>query len=227
MLDVGCGVGTITADVASAVTPGCVLGIDRDESLIEIARSRQPTLDNLSFHKADVLALDIENVFNVATAARTLQWVSDPGAALRRMRAAVRPGGLVVVLDYNHESSSWYPEPPRRFREFYRAFLDWRASRGWDNWMADHLPALFESAALSAITSEPQHEIAKRGDADFEAQLDIWPKVIESLGPQVAAHAAISPSELVLARTEYRHWVRDSAERQVLDLHAVVGIRPV
>src|SRR5437763_1221574 len=52
-------------------------------------------------------------------------------------------GGVVIVLDYDQAANAWAPEPPRTFRVFYRAFLDWRRANGWDNEMASHLPALF------------------------------------------------------------------------------------
>ena len=130
VLDAGCGIGSITAGIAAAVGPrGSVMGLDRDESLLRIARRDHAGIGNLEFQTGDLLELNSAPRFDIVTAARLVQWISEPAEAVRRMAAATRPGGLVVTLDYNHELNSWMPDPPAEFRLFYDAFLDWR-SRG-------------------------------------------------------------------------------------------------
>ena len=119
----------------------------------------------------------------MVTAARTLQWVADAGAALERMARAARPGGQVVVLDYNHVLNTWEPQPPPAFATFYARFLEWRASNGWDNEMANHCPRLFEQAGLEQIRSHVQDDVAVSTDADFDEKTSIWIQVIDNLGP--------------------------------------------
>jgi ubiquinone/menaquinone biosynthesis C-methylase UbiE len=100
---VGCGTGAITAEIARAVGPGGkVLGVDRDASLLDIARSEHRALANLRFETADATALHLRERFDMVSAARVLQWVGEPAAALQKIKEAAKPGGLVVVLDYNH-----------------------------------------------------------------------------------------------------------------------------
>lgn len=58
VLDVGCGTGAITAGMARIVGPeGHVLGLDRDESLLALARREHQSVQNLSFQNGDVLLL--------------------------------------------------------------------------------------------------------------------------------------------------------------------------
>lgn len=52
---------------------------------------------------------------------RTPKWLADLLAALRKMAAATKPGGRVVVLDYNHEKIRWEPDPPASMQAFYAA----------------------------------------------------------------------------------------------------------
>ena len=85
------------------------------------------------------------------TAARVLQWIADPALALARMKAAAKPNGKLVVLDFKHAKNKWQPQPRPEFSRFYQAFLDWRRANQWDNEMADHLLALFRSAGLVSI----------------------------------------------------------------------------
>ena len=76
VLDVGCGTGAITVGIAGQVGPARrVLGIDRDESLLSIARREHGGVPNLEFQRADVLDLMIEPGFDIVTAARALQWI--------------------------------------------------------------------------------------------------------------------------------------------------------
>src|SRR5262249_36394559 len=147
VLDVGCGTGAITAGIARAVGPtGWAVGIDRDPSLLAIAREEHGSLENLSFEEGDALSIPFDSIFDVATAARTLQWISRPEEAAAQMARTVKRGGLIVLLDYNHVNNTWEPDPPPAFRHFYDAFLAWRESNGWDNRIGGRLAALLLGA---------------------------------------------------------------------------------
>jgi ubiquinone/menaquinone biosynthesis C-methylase UbiE len=149
VLDVGCGSGAITRGIAAAVGPiGTVVGVDINEELLAQAVASSSGQSNLSFEIADVTRLGYHDEFDVATAARVLQWLADPLLALRGMVAAVKPGGQVVVLDYNHVRAHWEPDPPQAFKRFYEAFLHWRASAGMDNEIADHLAEMLSNLDL-------------------------------------------------------------------------------
>src|ERR1035441_1848618 len=137
VLDVGCGTGAITADIARIVgRGGMVVGLDRDDANLAIARQEHHGIDNLRFQNGDILTLDFESDFksgfDIVTAARTLQWISEPDRAVGQMKRAAKAGGCVVILDYNLEDTGWEPDPPADFKRFYRAFLDWRTANDWD-----------------------------------------------------------------------------------------------
>ena len=224
VLDVGCGVGAITVGIAKAVAPGgCVLGIDRDESLLAIAREASADIPNLTLVCGDATELDRNQQFDIVTAARTLQWIALPERAVRSMARATKPGGLVVVLDYSHAQNTWEPEPPREFQTFYQAFHAWRAANQWDNEMADHLPVLFQDAGLIDVEIHVQDEIACRGEADFDSRAALWVDVIDNVGERIAAAGFCSSALRQEARTSYAAWVRSDLQRQALALSAVVG----
>src|SRR5260370_26768550 len=115
VLDVGCGTGAITADIARAVGPdGMALGIDRDEANVAGAARQYAGLENLDFQTADILALDEEfhNRFDIVTAARTIQWISEPQTAIRNMKNPAQSVGPVTVLASNLAQPPSDPPPP-------------------------------------------------------------------------------------------------------------------
>jgi len=227
VLDVGCGTGAITAGVAKAVGPhGYVAGIDRDEVLLELARTEHGAVPNLRFERGDVTGLRFRAQFDIATAARTLQWIADPALAISQMKLAAKTGGMLVVLDYNHASNTWDPEPPSEFKRFYSAFLAWRDANGWDNGMADHVPELFRAAGLADVTSRAQDEVALRGGEEFAERTALWSEVIENVGEQLAGAGFCTELELKEARECYRRWVKTELVKQTLTMRAVAGTVP-
>ncbi|MGI5531374.1 class I SAM-dependent methyltransferase [Streptomyces syringium] len=115
VLDIGCGPGTITADLAALVPQGQVTGLDAAADVLERARAvaRERGLDNVRFTTGDVHALDFpDGSFDVVHAHQVLQHVGDPVAALREMRRVCRPGGVVAVRDADYAAMTWYPRVP-------------------------------------------------------------------------------------------------------------------
>lgn len=227
VLDVGCGSGTITEGIARAVQPdGAAVGLDRDAALIERARAREPKPAGLSYRVGSVLDLAEHDAYDVVTAARALQWIPDADAALARMVAAVRPRGIVLVLDYDHADLVWEPRPPDAVRAFYDAFLAWREAGGLDNRMGSSLPERFARAGLTEIRSTAADEVVERAESGFASSLRIWGVVMADIGPEVVRNGHLSPTGLAEAARDYARFCAESARRQHMVLRAVEGTRP-
>ena len=115
VLDVGCGPGTITADLAALVAPGRVTAVDAAPDVVDKARAvaAERGLDNVEFAVADVHALDFpDDSFDVVHAHQVLQHVGDPVQALREMRRVCRPGGVIAARDSDYGAFAWFPELP-------------------------------------------------------------------------------------------------------------------
>ncbi|MGW7435231.1 methyltransferase domain-containing protein [Streptomyces sp. NPDC054849] len=117
VLDVGCGPGTITADLAELVAPGGrVTAVDAAEDVLAQARAHAQERGLgavVSFGTADVHALDFpDDSFDVVHAHQVLQHVGDPVQALREMRRVCRPGGVVAARDADYAAMTWYPAAP-------------------------------------------------------------------------------------------------------------------
>ncbi|MER7583413.1 methyltransferase domain-containing protein [Kitasatospora sp. NPDC097691] len=126
LLDIGCGPGTITADLAELVGPdGRVVAVDTSAEVLERAADHVAGrgLSNVVFEQADVHRLPYrDGEFDVVHAHQVLQHVADRVAALREMRRVAAPGGVVAARDVDYASMTWFPEVPAldRWLELYR-----------------------------------------------------------------------------------------------------------
>ncbi|MDH6112613.1 SAM-dependent methyltransferase [Kitasatospora sp. MAP12-15] len=116
VLDVGCGPGTITADLAELVGPGGrVVAVDTSPDVLRQAAEYVASrgIGHVEFAVADVGALPYAaGEFDVVHAHQVLQHVGDPVAALREMRRVSAPGGLVAARDADYAAMAWYPQLP-------------------------------------------------------------------------------------------------------------------
>ena len=114
VLDVGCGPGTITIDLATLVPQGQVIGLDYAQEVVEQARATaaERRIGNVTFQVGDITtALDYpDGTFDVVHAHQVLQHVGDPVRALREMRRVAKPGGIVAVRETDFSAMTWYPE---------------------------------------------------------------------------------------------------------------------
>jgi SAM-dependent methyltransferase len=152
VLDIGCGPGTITADLATRVAPGPVLAVDQVADVLDVARAGVAghNLSNVSFSTADVHRLDFpDGTFDVVHAHQVLQHVADPVQALREMRRVCVPGGVVAARDADYAGFIWFPQLPALdlWRDLYeqvhrgnggepdagRRLLSWALEAGFDD----------------------------------------------------------------------------------------------
>jgi SAM-dependent methyltransferase len=115
LLDIGCGPGTLTADLAERVAPGPVTAVDHAEGILPAARAEAAArgLTGVRFATADAHALEFaDDSFDVVHAHQVLQHLADPVRALTEMRRVCRPGGVVAVRDADYAAMTWYPQPP-------------------------------------------------------------------------------------------------------------------
>jgi ubiquinone/menaquinone biosynthesis C-methylase UbiE len=101
VLDVGCGPGTITIDVAKAAAPGKVVGVDSDERRIEPARewsAQNPNVKNVSFEVRDGHDLGFpDHTFDIVYSHTAIHFFLDPITALREQARVTKPGGWVIA----------------------------------------------------------------------------------------------------------------------------------
>ncbi|WP_442590919.1 methyltransferase domain-containing protein [Pedobacter sp. AW31-3R] len=223
VLDVGCGTGAISSDIAKLVGPeGSVTGIDNTEKfIVSGAESYKETTNLLLLHK-DLFDFNDTEKFDLIVSARTLQWLNNPLEALKKMKNLLKPGGRISILDYNHENLAWLPSPPESMRSFYQTFLKWRSDAGMNNHIADDLQDYFTSAGFAGVEVLNADETYKRGEDNFLSRIGIWSKVAQST--QMVEEGYISDELRLKAIEDYEIWIQHDAQQMTMKLNEVRGI---
>lgn len=120
VLDIGCGDGKITAEIAEKVPNGQVIGVDSSGSMINFANKRFAKA-NLSFQKGKASSLPYEHQFDCITSFSCLHWEPRQKEALLCFKKALKPGGAILLaipgpdpvlhstLETICNSSKWMP----------------------------------------------------------------------------------------------------------------------
>jgi SAM-dependent methyltransferase len=150
VLDVGCGSGVVTREIARRVGPtGCAVGVDPSPALLAIARDLAEVEGlggRVELQEGSALALPFaDGAFDVAIAVTALSHMPGAEGAIPEMARVVRPGGRMGVFDLDTDMTS-VTHPDRVLtRRIIAAASDANAV---DGWLSRRLPLLFVRAGL-------------------------------------------------------------------------------
>jgi SAM-dependent methyltransferase len=214
LLDVGCGPGTITVDLARRVAPGEVVGIDRAPEVIERARANAAaapdTPPGVRFEVDDVYALaQPDAAFDVVHAHQVLQHLTDPVAALRELRRVLAPGGTLAVRDSDYGGFVWSPADPRltRWLELYHRIT---AANGAEADAGRHLGAWVRAAGFDhVVVSTSTWTFAEPETRAWWG--DLWAERVTSsaFADQAVAYGLSDRGELEDLAAAWRGWAAD------------------
>lgn len=106
VLDVGCGDGRITAELAARLNQGKILGIDASPSMIEFASRNFPKEEfpNLDFLNKMAEEIELSCQFNLIVSFSCFHWLKDPSEAICKLHSLLYQGGELLILTYPKES---------------------------------------------------------------------------------------------------------------------------
>jgi SAM-dependent methyltransferase len=224
VLDVGCGPGTITVDLAARVRSGEVVGIDAAADVVLLARQEAERRGqaNVRFETGDVYRLGFaDGTFDVVHAHQVLQHLSDPVAALAEMRRVCRPGGVVAARDGDYGGFFWFPSDPGldEWQDLYRRLA--RALGGEPD-AGRHLVAWARAAGFGAVDASGS-AWCYTGPDDRPWWGESWAqRLTESpFGDRAVEHGLATRADLERLARAWRRWA-DSEDGWFLIPHGEV-----
>jgi SAM-dependent methyltransferase len=174
VLDVGCGPGWATVDLAEMVGPaGRVVAVDRAPEFLAhahaLAAERRLTwLQTREIELPEPLAVDASIDF--AWCRWVLAFTKDPAAVLASIATAVRPGGVLAIQEYAHYRAwSLLPAVPG-FTRFVEAVIDSWRDEGGEPDVALELPALLDRSGFDLLAFDAFVDVLESDDFAWQ-----WP----------------------------------------------------
>jgi ubiquinone/menaquinone biosynthesis C-methylase UbiE len=166
-LDVGCGGGDVSLDLARFVGPhGRVVGIDLDAVKITAARAEAAAagLANVEFRTVDIVGGELPQPgFDLVYARFLLTHLREPQHAVERLCGLLAPGGLMIVEDIDFSGS--FSQPPSwAFAAYVDLYRRAALARGAHPDIGPRLPGLLESAGIAPAEMQVVQPASLRGE---------------------------------------------------------------
>jgi SAM-dependent methyltransferase len=191
VLDLGTGLGHVALQVAAMVGPeGSVVGIDQSAEALEVARTRAGP--NVRFEQADALEFRDPEPFDAIVARLLLFHLADPVAFMRRQAEALRPGGVVVAIDFDVGGAR--TEPPVRLVEAARNWIEAGfRSAGANPRIGARLVTILRNAGFKAVLTIGLQSYVAPGDPSGPAMVA---GVVRSLAARITAEGIATAAEI-------------------------------
>ena len=187
ILDLGCGDGGLTEELAQSVPAGHVLGIDASVGMIETAKKRKR--GNLEFLQMDINDIDFENRFDVIFSNAALHWVKDHAKLLNNSLQALKGNG-VLLWDFAGEGNC---------ANFYTVVREQMRRKKYEPYFRDYewpwyMPAKEEYEKLAAAAGFPTYDITEVNRDRYFADADEMIKWIDQ--PCIVPFLSILPDDV-------------------------------
>ena len=162
ILDVGCGSGFLSAELANAVgADGRIVAVDHNPDMVEATRKRCRSLPQVVASEQDVTALEFEDgSFDAVTCNQVLLYVPEVQQAIREMIRVLRPGGRLAILETDWRTGVIHSEDPELSETILRA---------WDQVVASpNLPVRLRRLMIDAGLSMEQVEAIPMLETDYD-----------------------------------------------------------
>jgi ubiquinone/menaquinone biosynthesis C-methylase UbiE len=192
-LDVGCGGGDVTFDLAQLVgSEGRVVGTDIDDTKLQLARKEAEAqkLSNVEFRLTDISETRGEPEFDLVYARFLLTHLSNPKDALTKMHQLLKLGGLVVVEDIDFTGYFCYPDFPA-FRRYVELYTEAVRRKGGDANIGAKLPLLLVDTGFSQVEMNVVQPIGLSGEVKL-----VDPITMENIAESVIALELASQDEV-------------------------------
>ena len=158
VLEVGCGVGAQTVILAANSPQTHFTSIDASPVSVAAAQAavRRAGFSNVTFQAADIFKLPFpEASFDHVFVCFVLEHLRQPEEALRRLRAVLKPGGTLTVIEGDHGSTFFHPRSNAAWRTI-QCLIDVQAAMGGNALIGRELFPLLLGAGLHPVMVSPR-----------------------------------------------------------------------
>ncbi len=208
VLDLGCGPGHATFDIAQMVTEtGRVLGVDASPRFLGYLNSQAKSrgLPHVSAQEGDaenLLATLPKASFDVVYCRWVLCWLKHPEKALAGIRDVLKPGGRAVIHDYfNWQAMTSAPRSEAISKMVMAAVASFRDGGG-DIDISSRLPKLIRESGMTLDNFEVHQRVARGGGRDgMLAWILTWWR---TYGPKLVEMGKLSQADYSLAASDLK-----------------------
>ena len=193
VLDLGTGLGHVASLAAELVGPeGRVVGVDNSARLLDVATTRAAARPQLRFVEGDVCTWRDEEPFDVVVGRLILFHMADPVGVLRHHVAALRPGGLLLAMDFDVAAARTEPDVPQ-VAEAARWVIAAFQRAGARPAIGTRLKLMLEEAGLVDVQGFGIQGYLAPDDPRGPALLSA---VVHSLAPHILAAGLATPDQI-------------------------------
>jgi len=223
VLDLGCGSGDITVELARRVGPSDrVVGIDRDAHALAQARAIAQAVGlSIDWRQGQVEDLDQEGVFDLVYARFLLSHLSDPAAVLKRIRKALKPSGRIVIEDIDISVHAHWPPCPS-FERYMALYAATARARGANPRIGPSLAALLIDAGFKEVEVSISMPVFRTGEGKSIARLTLANIAEAAIATGLAQAAEIK----ALASDLARHEADPRSIQSTAQIFQVIGLGP-
>jgi SAM-dependent methyltransferase len=227
LLDVGCGPGFATLDLARLVGPqGRIIAVDHSARFLDHLKGQFAAqgVNNVETRLQDVETLNLPSgSIDGAFARRVLCYLGGAQSVVSAVAKALRPGGVFAVQDYfNYRTATLAPKSAIFARVIEAVDASWRA-RGGDSDFAGRLPGMMQQCGLEVRDIRPILRVARPGSALWN-----WPTTFfRNYIPVLVETGLLTPSDQEQFQAE---WANRSADPATFfctpPVFDVIGVKP-
>jgi SAM-dependent methyltransferase len=224
VLEIGPGQGSLHKELRRRVR-GPVDAVEPSATFADGVRRlwRQDRLGDAQLWQCNLIDAPLpRNTYDLIFARWVFLFLPDPLAHLRKLVAALKPGGRLAIEDYCRWTLRMVPEPVE-WEHFLKADGAFFATEGGDANIGARLPALYAKAGLDVIDITPTTKYARPGNAEWKWITTYFLGVMDR-------YAAFHPFTPAQAASLRRHWLAAGRKKTSLIISPtvldVVGRKP-
>jgi SAM-dependent methyltransferase len=231
LLDIGCGTGQLTRELARAAGTGAV-AIERSAEQLQEARRLATGAGEeglVEFREGDALSpplLEAEwGHFDLVHARFLLEHLPRPLELVRVMTRAARPGGRIILEDEDHDILRLWPEP-EGVAALWQAYVRSYERQGNDPYVGRKLPALLHEAGARPARSAWIDFGGCAGEARFPALVENMIRILEGAGSGIVGGGLLGQPAYAAALEALRGWASRPDAALYYAVACVEGVRP-